>query len=203
DHARDAAQVQWLLPAARGCAVVVTSRRRMIDLPGAHLVELDVMSPDEALQLLTRITGRPRPGEHSPARYVVAACGFLPLAIRTAACRLLAHRTWTVFDLAHQLADENTRLDELQAGNLAVKPVIDNSYHQLNSAEADAFRTLSSSTDALLSLQETARLLGRDAAAAEHLAETLIDAGLLTSIGSGTYQIPLLAQLYAKALPHP
>ncbi|WP_433154436.1 BTAD domain-containing putative transcriptional regulator [Streptomyces chartreusis] len=203
DHARDAAQVQWLLPAARGCAVLVTSRRRIFDLPGAHLVELDVMSPAEALQLLTRIAGRPLPGEHGPARYVVAACGFLPLAIRAAACRLLAHRTWTVSHLAHTLADENTRLDELQAGNLAVKPVIENSYHQLNTAEAHAFRTLSTSTDPLLSLQETARLLDRDTAHAEHLAETLIDAGLLTSIGSPTYQIPLLAQLYAKTLPHP
>ncbi|MGW7715522.1 BTAD domain-containing putative transcriptional regulator [Streptomyces chartreusis] len=203
DHARDAAQVQWLLPAARGCAVLVASRRRMIDLPGVHLVELDVMSPAEALQFFTRIVGRSLPGEHGPARYVVAACGFLPLAIRVAACRLMAHRAWTVSDLADKLADENTRLDELRAGNLAVKPVLENSYHQLRGGEADAFRTLSSSTDALLSLQETARLLGCDVADAQRLAETLVDAGLLTSIGGGSYQVPLLAWLYARTLPRP
>ncbi|MFI9772587.1 BTAD domain-containing putative transcriptional regulator [Streptomyces sp. NPDC052415] len=202
DHAQDAAQVQWLLPAARGCAVVVTSRRRMIDLPGAHLVELDVMSPDEALKLFTRIAGRPLSDERGPARYVVAACGFLPLAIRAAASRLAARRTWTVADLADKLANEDTRLDELRAGTLAVKPVIDNSYHQLTSTQADAFRTLSSSADAFLPLQETARLLGCSAVDAEHLAQNLVDAGLLTPVGSDAYQVPLLAWLYAKTLPH-
>lgn len=203
DHARDAAQVQWLLPSAQGCAVVITSRRRMIDLAGAHLVELDVMPPVEALQLFTQIAGRSTALPHDPgaARYVVAACGFLPLAVRAAACRLVTHRTWRVSDLADALANEDTRLDELRTGRLAVKPVIENSYRRLSGGEAAAFRILSSSTDAFLSLAETARLLGCEVSDAERLSETLADAGLLTSIGNGAYQVPLLAQLYARTLP--
>ncbi|MFJ3799926.1 BTAD domain-containing putative transcriptional regulator [Streptomyces sp. NPDC090088] len=204
DHARDTAQVQWLLPSARGCAVLVTSRRRMIDLAGAHLVELDVMSPAEALQLFTRLTrSRTLPREQGSARYVVAACGFLPLAVRAAAYRLVTHRTWTVSDLADRLANEETRLDELRTGSFAVKPVIEDSYQRLSGGEADAFRTLTSSTDAFLSLQETARLLSCDIADAERLSEKLVDAGLLTSLGNGAYQVPLLAWLYARALPRP
>ncbi|CAM5303242.1 DNA-binding SARP family transcriptional activator OS=Streptomyces griseomycini OX=66895 GN=FHS37_007295 PE=3 SV=1 [Streptomyces griseomycini] len=203
DHAKDAAQVQWLLPAARGCAVLVTSRRRMIDLAGAHLVELDVMSPAEALQLFTRIVGRPQSGEHGSARYVIAACGFLPLAIRAAACRLVARQAWTVSDLADKLADEDSRLDELRAGDVAVRPVIEDSYRQLSAEQADSFRTLSSSADSFLSLQQAACLLGCSVADAERLSESLVDAGLLTSIGGGAYQVPLLAWLYARALPCP
>ncbi|MFH9400772.1 BTAD domain-containing putative transcriptional regulator [Streptomyces sp. NPDC017638] len=203
DHVKDSAQVQWLLPAARGCAVLITSRRRMIDLAGAHVVELDVMSPAEALQLFTRIVGRPLSGEHGQARYVMAACGFLPLAIRAAACRLLAHRSWTVSDLADKLADEDSRLDELRAGDVEVKPVIEDSYHQLSPEQANGFRTLSSSTDSFLTLRQAARLLGYSVTDAERLSESLVDAGLLTSIGGGTYQVPLLAWLYARALPHP
>ncbi|WP_037656586.1 hypothetical protein, partial [Streptomyces achromogenes] len=45
DNAKDAAQVRPLLPGTEGCAALVTSRVRMLDLAGAHLVDLDVMSP--------------------------------------------------------------------------------------------------------------------------------------------------------------
>ncbi len=118
DNAHDAAQIRPLLPGTPGCAALVTSRVRMVDLAGAHLVDLDVMSPEEALQLFTRIVGAERVGaERDAALDVVAACGFLPLAIRIAASlSLAARRTWTVSVLAAKLADERRRLDELQAG---------------------------------------------------------------------------------------
>ncbi|NUQ95243.1 MAG: AfsR family transcriptional regulator, partial [Streptomyces sp.] len=60
DNARDAAQVRPLLPGTEGCAALVTSRVRMVDLAGAHLVDLDVMSPEEALSLFTKIVGEER-----------------------------------------------------------------------------------------------------------------------------------------------
>ncbi|EPD63557.1 hypothetical protein HMPREF1211_02684 [Streptomyces sp. HGB0020] len=91
DYPRSPAQVRWMLPAAAGRAVLVTSRRRMIDLAGAHLVELDVLSPGEALHLFTRIADEPE-----AARIVMAACGSVPLAIRIAACRLAARPTWRI-----------------------------------------------------------------------------------------------------------
>lgn len=79
DNARDAAQVRPLLPGTEGCAALVTSRVRMVDLAGAHLVDLDVMSPEEALQLFTKIVGEERvASEREAALDVVAACGFLP-----------------------------------------------------------------------------------------------------------------------------
>lgn len=132
DNAHDAAQIRPLLPGTAGCAALVTSRVRMVDLAGAHLVDLDVMSPEEALQLFTRIVGEERVNsEREAALDVVAACGFLPLAIRIAASRLAARRTWTVSVLAAKLADERRRLDELQAGDLAVKATFELGYGQL------------------------------------------------------------------------
>ncbi|MFC5143084.1 AfsR/SARP family transcriptional regulator, partial [Streptomyces aureoversilis] len=95
DNARDAAQVRPLLPGTGGCAVLVTSRHRMTGLAGAHIVDLDVMDPGEGLALFTRIVGAERvEAERDAAMDVVAACGFLPLAIRIAASRLAARRTW-------------------------------------------------------------------------------------------------------------
>lgn len=143
DNARDAAQVRHLLPGTPGCATLITSRVRMVDLAGAHLVDLDVMSPEEALTLFTRIVGTERvTTERKAAMDVVAACGFLPLAIRIAASRLAARRTWTVSVLARKLSDERRRLDELQAGDQAVKATFELGYGQLEREQARAFRLL-------------------------------------------------------------
>lgn len=143
DNARDAAQVRPLLPGTDGCAALVTARVRMVDLAGAHLVDLDVMAPEEALALFTKIVGEERvASERQAALDVVGACGFLPLAIRIAASRLAARRTWTVSVLAAKLADERRRLDELQAGDQAVEATFELGYGQLEPAQARAFRLL-------------------------------------------------------------
>ncbi|MEV3928701.1 MULTISPECIES: BTAD domain-containing putative transcriptional regulator [unclassified Streptomyces] len=200
DNAHDAAQIRPLLPGTAGCAALVTSRVRMVDLAGAHLVDLDVMSPEEALQLFTRIVGEERVrSEREAALDVVAACGFLPLAIRIAASRLASRRTWTVSVLAAKLADERRRLDELQAGDLAVKATFELGYGQLEPAQARAFRLLGLADGPDLSLAAAAALLNLELHVAEDLLETLVDTSLLESAAPGRYRYHDLVRLYARA----
>ncbi|MEU9730685.1 BTAD domain-containing putative transcriptional regulator [Streptomyces sp. NPDC048002] len=200
DNARDAAQVRPLLPGTSGCAALVTSRVRMVDLAGAHLVDLDVMSPDEALALFTRIVGEERvASEREAALDVVAACGFLPLAIRIAASRLAARRTWTVSVLAAKLADERRRLDELQAGDLAVKATFELGYGQLEPAQARAFRLLGLANGPDLSLAAAAAMLDLPVETTEDLLESLVDTSLLESAAPGRYRFHDLVRLYARA----
>ncbi|MFD3589211.1 BTAD domain-containing putative transcriptional regulator [Streptomyces sp. NPDC058683] len=200
DNAKDAAQVRPLLPGTEGCAALVTSRVRMVDLAGAHLVDLDVMSPDEALQLFTRIVGAERvAAEREAALDVVAACGFLPLAIRIAASRLAARRTWTVSVLAAKLADERRRLDELQAGDLAVKATFELGYGQLEPAQARAFRLLGLADGPDISLAAAAAVLDLPAEDTEDLLEALVDTSLLESAAPGRYRFHDLVRLYARA----
>ncbi|MVO86059.1 tetratricopeptide repeat protein [Streptomyces sp. p1417] len=200
DNARDAAQVRPLLPGMEGCAALVTSRMRMVDLAGAHLVDLDVMSPDEALQLFTKIVGEERvASEREAALDVVAACGFLPLAIRIAASRLSARRTWTVSTLAAKLADERRRLDELQAGDLAVAATFELGYGQLEPAQARAFRLLGLADGPDISLAAAAAMLGLPLEDAEDLLESLVDTSLLESAAPGRYRYHDLLRLYARA----
>ncbi|MET7860433.1 BTAD domain-containing putative transcriptional regulator [Streptomyces sp. NPDC005318] len=200
DNAHDAAQIRPLLPGTAGCAALVTSRVRMVDLAGAHLVDLDVMSPEEALQLFTRIVGEERVhSEREAALDVVAACGFLPLAIRIAASRLAARRTWTVSVLAAKLADERRRLDELQAGDLAVKATFELGYGQLEPAQARAFRLLGLADGPDISLAAAAALLNLEVHAAEDLLESLVDTSLLESAAPGRYRYHDLVRLYARA----
>ncbi|WP_369242773.1 BTAD domain-containing putative transcriptional regulator [Streptomyces sp. R21] len=200
DNARDAAQVRPLLPGMEGCAALVTSRVRMVDLAGAHLVDLDVMSPEEALQLFTKIVGDERvASEREAALDVVAACGFLPLAIRIAASRLAARRTWTVSVLAAKLADERRRLDELQAGDLAVKATFELGYGQLEPAQARAFRLLGLADGPDISLAAAAAVLDLDIEDTEDLLESLVDTSLVESAAPGRYRYHDLVRLYARA----
>ncbi|MFF7858691.1 BTAD domain-containing putative transcriptional regulator [Streptomyces sp. NPDC007904] len=200
DNARDAAQVRPLLPGTAGCAALVTSRVRMVGLAGAHLIDLDVMSPDEALTLFTRIVGEERvASEREAALDVVAACGFLPLAIRIAASRLAARRTWTVSVLAAKLADERRRLDELQAGDLAVKATFELGYGQLEPAQARAFRLLGLADGPDISLAAAAAVLDLPAEDTEDLLESLVDTSLLESAAPGRYRFHDLVRLYARA----
>ncbi|MFE0179035.1 BTAD domain-containing putative transcriptional regulator [Streptomyces sp. NPDC059002] len=200
DNARDAAQVRPLLPGMEGCAALVTSRVRMVDLAGAHLVDLDVMSPEEALQLFTKIVGEERvASERDAALDVVAACGFLPLAIRIAASRLAARRTWTVSTLAAKLADERRRLDELQAGDLAVKATFELGYGQLEPAQARAFRLLGLADGPDLSLAAAAAVLDLSLEETEDLLEALVDTSLIESAAPGRYRYHDLVRLYARA----
>ncbi|MFE5853276.1 BTAD domain-containing putative transcriptional regulator [Streptomyces sp. NPDC056500] len=200
DNARDAAQIRPLLPGTAGCAALVTSRVRMVDLAGAHLVDLDVMSPDEALQLFMRIVGEERVGaERESALDVVAACGFLPLAIRIAASRLAARRTWTVSVLAAKLADGRRRLDELQAGDLAVKATFELGYGQLEPTQARAFRLLGLADGPDISLTAAAAVLGLPLHESEDLLEALVDTSLLESAAPGRYRYHDLVRLYARS----
>ncbi|MGW1055308.1 BTAD domain-containing putative transcriptional regulator [Streptomyces sp. NPDC002521] len=200
DNAEDAAQVRPLLPGTAGCAALVTSRVRMVDLAGAQLVDLDVMSPDEALSLFTKIVGEERvAAERGAALDVVAACGFLPLAIRIAASRLAARRTWTVSVLAAKLADERHRLDELQAGDLAVKATYELGYGALEPAQARAFRLLGLADGPDISLAAAAALLDLPVDETEDLLESLVDTSLLESAAPGRYRYHDLVRLYARA----
>ncbi|MEV6758535.1 BTAD domain-containing putative transcriptional regulator [Streptomyces sp. NPDC051214] len=200
DNARDVAQVKPLLPGFGKCAALITSRVRMVDLPAAHLVDLDVMSPEEALLLFKRIVGAERvaPERHA-ALDVVAACGFLPLAIRIAASRLAARRTWTVSVLAAKLADKRRRLDELQAGDLAVKATFELDYGALEPAQARAFRLLGLADGPDISLSSAAAMLDLPLEPTEDLLESLVDTSLLESAAPGRYRYHDLVRLYARA----
>ncbi|MEW1761527.1 BTAD domain-containing putative transcriptional regulator [Streptomyces cyaneofuscatus] len=199
DNAHDAAQIRPLLPGTPGCAALVTSRVRMVDLAGAHIVDLDVMSSEEAFELFTRIVGAERvQAEFEAALDVLAACGFLPLAIRIAGSRLAARRSWSISDLAGRLADERQRLDELRVGDLAVRATLDLSYGQLTPVQAQVFKALGTRSTPVVSVQSVRMLLNSSAAEAERVLEDLANVGICIPLESGSYRLHDLAWLYAR-----
>jgi DNA-binding SARP family transcriptional activator/tetratricopeptide (TPR) repeat protein len=208
DDAADSAQVRPLLPASPGCGVVVTSRRLLASLEGAHHLHLDVLAPDEATELLGRLAGEQRvAAEPEAAAEVARLCGWLPLALRIAGARLAVRPAWPVAELAGRLADAQRRLDELELADVGVRTSFTVSYQQLRTnddpadrAAAAAFGLLGLSDGPELGVPVAARLLDVGEQAAERVLERLADAHLLQTPQPGRYRMHDLLRLYAREL---
>ena len=205
DDARDAAQVRPLLPGSASCSVLVTARWGMPELVGSRLVDLDVLPPAEARALFGRVAGEERAGaEPDPTDEVLAACAGLPLAIRIAGARLAARGGWNVHTLAGRLSDERRRLDELRAGNLAVRTSFEVSFASLARSAgpggvdpAHAFRLLGEWTGPFIALPAACALFGQAERPVADALEVLVDAHLLDSPEPDVYRFHDLLRVYA------
>jgi DNA-binding SARP family transcriptional activator len=204
DDARDAAQVRPLLPGTGSCAVIVTSRHALSGLAGSRLIDLDVLGDDEATELFTRIVGAERAeADLAAVRDVLGICAGLPLAIRIAGARLAARRGWTVRTLADRLADQRRRIDELTAGDLAVRACFQVSFDALprtGDGGVDAghvFRMLGVWQGSSIGLPAATALIGEPEDPVADALEVLVDAHLLESPGPDRYRLHDLLRDYA------
>ena len=85
DNAADEAQVRPLLPAGAGNAVLVTSRIRLTGLAGAEVIDLEVLPPEQAVELLGKIVGAR--SRCQGARGGAGACGAVRVSATGAADR--------------------------------------------------------------------------------------------------------------------
>ncbi|WP_344445306.1 AfsR/SARP family transcriptional regulator [Kitasatospora nipponensis] len=200
DDARDLAQLRPLLPGSERSAVLVTSRSRPLGLAPTRQVDLDVLEPDEALELFSRIVGRRRVhAEPDAARELLAACCHLPLAIRIVAARGAARPDWSLAALCHRLADRRQRLAELSMHDLAVDACFQLSYDQLPPLAARAFRLLAVPQTSDLSLSAAAAGLELTESSALDVLDGLVHAGLLESPAPDRYRYHDLLRLFAQA----
>ncbi|MBP0451451.1 winged helix-turn-helix domain-containing protein [Kitasatospora sp. RG8] len=200
DDARDLAQLRPLLPGSEHCAVLVTSRSGLLGLAPTRHVDLDVLEPDESLELLSRIAGRRRvQAEPAAARELLAACCHLPLAIRIVAARSALRPEWSLAAIGTRLADRRRRLAELSVHDLAVEACFQLSYDQLTPDAAQAFRLLAVPQTADLSLPAAAAALELTEHAALDVLEDLVHAGLLESPAPDRYRYHDLLRLFAQA----
>ncbi|HWM07510.1 MAG TPA: BTAD domain-containing putative transcriptional regulator, partial [Actinophytocola sp.] len=142
DDAADPAQIRPLLPGTGSSAVLVTSRRRLSGLAGAHRVTVPPFTDAEAGELLERIAGGRVGGDPGGAGRIAAACGNLPLALRIAGTRLSLRPQLRLGELADRLTDERRRLDELSVSDLQVRPGLQLSYAALTQPARCLFRMI-------------------------------------------------------------
>ena len=205
DNARDAAQVRPLLPGSRSCLALVTSRARLPGLAateGARLVPLDVLTADEAHELLASRLGERARAEADAAQQLTEACSRLPLALSIVAARVAARPYLPLADLARELADAQGRLEALDAGDpvASVRAVFSWSCEQLTGPAARMFRLLGLHAGPDVTIAAAASLAGVDRGQAAAAVAELADAHLIAEHAPGRYAFHDLLRAYAAYL---
>ncbi|MEV0719689.1 helix-turn-helix domain-containing protein [Asanoa sp. NPDC050611] len=186
DNAADADHVRDLLPGAGRSSVVITSRRRMVELDGVQPISLDVLPTAEAAELFVESAGGVRPGDVGE---VLRRCGNLPLAIRVAAARLRHRPAWTL----------DTLVERLRGGEPAVSEVFEMSLRQLDPAQRRMFGLLGLVPGEDIDAYGAAALAAIPLANARFLLEDLVDVHLLQEPAAGRYRMHDLLRKAARA----
>lgn len=197
DNAADAEQVRPLVPGSPGCAIVVTSRRRLPNLDGAVPLSLQVLPPADAEELFRLVVGEDR---GDGAAELVALCGHLPLAVRIAGARLRHRPQWTVADLVDRLRTEQARLSELALDGRNVAAAFTLSYQHLDPAQQRMFRLLGMHPGVGVDRHTAAALAALPLTTAEDLLEDLLDHHLLEQRVRDRFQLHDLLRVHATSL---
>jgi tetratricopeptide (TPR) repeat protein len=209
DNAADVAQVRPLLPASPECLVIVTSRRELAALAaheGAHLLQLDVLSEQEANELLVARLGHERAAQEPWAVTQLATlCARLPLALSVVVARAAAAPKMTLSSLAAELTELGGPLDALDVGDPAanVRTVLSLSYRYLPETAARMFRLLGLHPGPDISAAAAASLAGVREPQARVALRDLTRASLLMEVAPGRFAFHDLLRAYAAEQPTP
>ncbi|MBD0676938.1 hypothetical protein BU198_41195 [Streptomyces sp. CBMA156] len=200
DDASNAAQVRPLLPPAPTALVIVTSRQRLTELPGARPVFLDVLTVDDAVALFTDVVGPERSTDTGSVIEIVERCGYLPLAIEIAASRFKARPSWTLRHLARRLSRKTGRLAEIRSGTSSIARVFEVSYRYLSASQRSAFRLLGLYPGPDFGVHAAAALFGWTLDDTDEVLEALLNCHLIQEISPERYQLHDLLREFAVAL---
>ncbi|WP_367131767.1 tetratricopeptide repeat protein [Saccharothrix sp. HUAS TT1] len=206
DNARSAEQVRPLLPGTSSCLVLVTSRDALpglVSRDGARRMNLDLLAHNQAVSLLRMLVGPRVDAEPEAADALVRHCARLPLALRIAADLVTTTHEVTLAELVAELADEQSRLDLLDAGEdprTAVRAVLSWSYRNLDPAQARAFRLLGLHPGRDFDPISASVLFESTLIRTRRLLDSLVRAHLLERTRLGRYQMHDLLRVYAAGL---
>ncbi|MFJ7213359.1 tetratricopeptide repeat protein [Amycolatopsis sp. NPDC098790] len=203
DNAAGPAQVRPLLPAGPGCLVVVTARDRMTGLVavhGARRLTLDVLNPEDAVDLLAGVLGPDRVrAEPEAAVEFAKLCVYLPLALRIAAANLADRPGHGVEDYVAELREGNLLAALAVQGDeqTAVRTAFDLSHAALPADAQRLFRLLSLVPGPDAGTDAVAALTGTEPARAGAVLDRLAGAHLVEHHSPGRYRFHDLLRRYA------
>jgi tetratricopeptide (TPR) repeat protein/transcriptional regulator with XRE-family HTH domain len=201
DDAAGHEQVAPLLPGTGGSLVLVTSRRHLTALEDARSISLDTLPADQATELLARLAARPGLDPADPAvGEITRLCGYLPLAVGMLARQLHHHPTWTIEELAADLAATTTRLELMHAENLSVAAAFDLSYAELTPSQQRFFRQLGLHPGIEIDTYAAAALTGTSLPTTRRYLDNLYERYLIAEPARGRYRLHDLIREHARTL---
>jgi DNA-binding SARP family transcriptional activator/tetratricopeptide (TPR) repeat protein len=206
DNAVAVEQVRPLLPGTPSCVVVVTSRDSLTGLVarnGARRLDLDLLPLSDAVALLRTLIGARVDADPGSAAALAEQCARLPLALRVAAEFAAARPDLPLAQLAGEMAQEQRRLDLLQAGDdprTGVRGVFSWSYRHLPADAARAFRLIGLHPGPDLDVYAAAALTNSTLDRSRDLLDLLARASLIHPARVGRYGMHDLLRTYASQL---
>jgi DNA-binding SARP family transcriptional activator len=208
DNAADEDQVRPLLPGSPGCLVIVTSRNQLPGLivtDGAQPVVVDLLSAQEARQLLSRRIGEGRVlAETQAADDIIALCARLPLALMLVEARAATHPGFPLAVLATELRDAGGSLDAFDGADQAtnVRAVFSWSYQRLSDSGRSLFRLLGLHFGPDIGTPAAASLAGLPERQIRSALAELARAHLVTERIPGRFAFHDLLRAYATEMAH-
>jgi tetratricopeptide (TPR) repeat protein len=211
DNASSAAQVEALIPARSEHRLLVTSRDVLASTP-ARLIDLDVLPPPAAADLIAHVLTDARPGdrrardEAAALQEVAELCGRLPLALQITAEILNADPGMQAAAMVAELQDTSTRLAALSRDSgdrtRAVRAAFEASYRRLGAEQARLFRLLALNPGLDTATEAAAALADVPAGQVRPLLAALAGASLVTEqpVGGNRWRMHDLIRLYAAEL---
>jgi hypothetical protein len=205
DNAASAEQVEPILPAAEGCAVVITSRRVLSRLAmhyDARRVTVGPLAADDSVRLLQYLIGNQRAeDERDAVRRLATLCGNLPLALRIAADLVCRHPHRQIADLAAELDDQEGRIDGLETDDdRTLRAVLSWSYQVLPEGTARMFRYLGLHEGSTISISAAAALTGESTLTTRQAIRQLASLHLAEMVSSEAITMHELVRDYARVL---
>ncbi len=197
DNAARPDQIRPLLPDSGDCLIVITTRRRLGDMGGGPALTLDVLDPDDAATLFTRIVGGDRAHDADQVAEIVRLCGWLPLAVQLTASRVTRDSGLSLASLVEELSQSAAQLGGTGPACPEVMAAFDLSYQALEPDHQRMLRRLGASPCAEVSLHAAAALDSCTVAAAEQALGVLLDGHLLTRSPDGQFRFHNLIREYA------
>jgi DNA-binding SARP family transcriptional activator len=201
--ALDSTQVQHLVPASPGCMMIVTSRRNITNLvasEGAHLINLDVFSSEEAEAFLaSRLKLNRTVADIDVIAELAAQCAYLPLALAVTATHAAERPDLSLADLSAEMRQPRDRLDALNSlePDSDVRASFRRSYARLTPDAARMFRIMSLHPDPEITVFSAASLAGVPVGEARSTLTELSQMHLVTERFPGGFHFNGLLRSYA------
>ncbi|MFF2787904.1 BTAD domain-containing putative transcriptional regulator [Streptomyces sp. NPDC058049] len=204
DNAVDSEQIRPLLPGGDECVTLVTSRDRLDGLvatDAARPVTVGALPAADSTALLAAVLGPESvAAEPEAAARLAGLCDGLPLALRVAAARLATRPHRGLASFAGELADEQHRLDLLEAEDTGVAAALGLSLRHLPEPARWLFHHLGPHTGAALDTCTAAALADCPPPQAALALDQLAAAQLVVETGPQSYVLHDLVRLFARSL---
>ncbi|WP_086801137.1 BTAD domain-containing putative transcriptional regulator [Streptomyces caniscabiei] len=195
DDVRDAESVRDL--ATPGSALILTSVRRLHELPGVTWVQIAGLTEREAREFFRRTIGPARAdAEPEQVGALLERFSRLPAPIRVVAGKLASRPDWTIGMFLAQLDRERQPTGALPSDCVAMLAPMIAADQRLSDPERHLLLCFARQDTEVIDSQEAARMSGADPGEIERMLESLAGVHLIEPLVLGRYRLPRFVRLY-------